>query len=779
MQMQMQNSILICGIEGALSFTICKELIDNNLIDTIFVFNSDCIVTKENVESSYFYSESDINKKYVSIFIDRIKEYNKDINIMTVEHFYHNQKVTLLINLPIKIVNDIYKPINSRIVILYSKGLSGVLFVDINTLSDSITVSDDRIFEPVQIGSISNDGYVQCAPHNYHNYKTGDTIKFTNLEIEGSNEQLNKEFTITVNNNLTFQLDNYNNNDSVFINGTTIYVHKENLIENYKSFQDQLLNPTIGNRSILDTYIKSYTEDDKSFSMLAQTFKYEIINVVTIMSAMTTFEIMKLLLKQYVPLKQWRVYVDETLLSYYNPNNENTKTLYGKLFASKLEDKLLNSEYILVGKNETLYNILSKMNVKKIHDAYVYKEKETNLFENVNINNITGVICGFNKYNNKRFIDSQCFEHNKPYFVSSVENCSGDTYVSIPFLTKTYSDQVDPSIDYKNDKSYPLCVLTSFPNNINHTIQWSLDKFELFKNAPLYMNKYLDDKTFIDKLSDLDTEKTKALSYIKLFDNSFVNIAIELFTKEYDTEIIKLLETHKPDLKNENGTLFWSGGKRCPKPIKFDKDNELHLDYVTTTCNILETMENKYSEIIFDKKNELHVKWITLSSNLRAMNYNIPIKSYNEINKKDFKINILKNLTSGLLSMEILKHLLESTNYTNYSFNLSNNTIIGIEPEKAPMIKVGSTELNSWTKFTYTKDTTLQVFKEHYESMFQTVLTMIVIDTSMIYAEFMDSTHINLDKNLSDIIDSNVENTVFTLASEDDDLELPYITVKL
>ena len=65
-------------------------------------------------------------------------------------------------------------------------------------------------------------------------------FKFINLEIEGSNEQLNKEFTITVNNNLTFQLDNYNNNDSVFINGTAIYVHKENLIENYKSFQERM-----------------------------------------------------------------------------------------------------------------------------------------------------------------------------------------------------------------------------------------------------------------------------------------------------------------------------------------------------------------------------------------------------------------------------------------------------------------------------------------------------------------------------------------------------------
>ena len=73
-----------------------------------------------------------------------------------------------------------------------------------------------------------------------------------------------------------------------------------------------------------------------------------------------------------------------------------------------------------------------------------------------------------------------------------------------------------------------------------------------------------------------------------------------------------------------------------------------------------------------------------------------------------------------------------------------------------------------------TKETGIGYSEKEFNELFEVNIEMILYGTAIIYAEFMDSTHINLDKNLSDIIDSNVENTVFTLAAEDDDLELPY-----
>ncbi len=43
--------------------------------------------------------------------------------------------------------------------------------------------------------------------------------------------------------------------------------------------------------------------------------------------------------------------------------------------------------------------------------------------------------------------------------------------VIVPHLTESYSSQADPE-----DESVPYCTLKSFPQSIDHTIQWAKDK---------------------------------------------------------------------------------------------------------------------------------------------------------------------------------------------------------------------------------------------------------------------------------------------------------------
>ena len=35
-----------------------------------------------------------------------------------------------------------------------------------------------------------------------------------------------------------------------------------------------------------------------------------------------------------------------------------------------------------------------------------------------------------------------------------------------------------------------------------------------------------------------------------------------------------------------SGAPFWSGPKRCPHPLKFDPNNDTHLDYVMSAANL-------------------------------------------------------------------------------------------------------------------------------------------------------------------------------------------------
>jgi ubiquitin-activating enzyme E1 len=45
----------------------------------------------------------------------------------------------------------------------------------------------------------------------------------------------------------------------------------------------------------------------------------------------------------------------------------------------------------------------------------------------------------------------------------------------------------------------------------------------------------------------------------------------------------QLLYNYPLDFVDSNGTPFWSGAKRPPKPIEFDPNNELHLDFIVSS----------------------------------------------------------------------------------------------------------------------------------------------------------------------------------------------------
>ena len=59
------------------------------------------------------------------------------------------------------------------------------------------------------------------------------------------------------------------------------------------------------------------------------------------------------------------------------------------------------------------------------------------------------------------------------------------------------------------------------------------------------------------------------------------------FEDNYSNEILQLLFNFPPDaLLSDNATLFWSPPKRCPKPITFDVNDPMHLDYIFAAANL-------------------------------------------------------------------------------------------------------------------------------------------------------------------------------------------------
>lgn len=54
----------------------------------------------------------------------------------------------------------------------------------------------------------------------------------------------------------------------------------------------------------------------------------------------------------------------------------------------------------------------------------------------------------------------------------------------------------------------------------------------------------------------------------------------------YSNQIRQLLYNFPPDQTTSSGQPFWSGPKRCPKPLDFDVNDPMHLDYIYAAANL-------------------------------------------------------------------------------------------------------------------------------------------------------------------------------------------------
>ena len=119
----------------------------------------------------------------------------------------------------------------------------------------------------------------------------------------------------------------------------------------------------------------------------------------------------------------------------------------------------------------------------------------------------------------------------------------------MPKLTENYGATRDPP-----EKSIPVCTLKNFPNQIEHTLQWSRDYFEgAFFQQPADVNTYLSGQ---DASSD-ESSKVETLLSIKknLVDErpySFeecLTWARLLFEELFSNSIKQLLHNFPPDQK--------------------------------------------------------------------------------------------------------------------------------------------------------------------------------------------------------------------------------------
>ena len=244
-------------------------------------------------------------------------------------------------------------------------------------------------------------------------------------------------------------------------------------------------------------------------------------------------------------------------------------------------------------KSTTAAAAVKKMNPSlniKAHQDRVCPETE-GVFNDDFFESLNGIANALDNVEARIYVDRRAVYYRLPLLESGTLGTKGNTQVIVPHLTESYGSSHDPP-----EKTIPICTLKHFPNAIEHTLQWAREEFEgLFTQTILNAQLYLENPDEFKKmLHSPGSQPVETLETVKrilvderpsTFDDC-IKWARLHFEENYRNQIVQLLHNFPPDQKTSSGAPFWSGPKKCPHPIEFDPNNQLHLDYVIAAANL-------------------------------------------------------------------------------------------------------------------------------------------------------------------------------------------------
>ncbi|KAF8341326.1 ubiquitin activating enzyme [Cantharellus anzutake] len=245
-------------------------------------------------------------------------------------------------------------------------------------------------------------------------------------------------------------------------------------------------------------------------------------------------------------------------------------------------------------KSESAAVAVTDMNPDLAGHVRAYQEEVGPATENIYgeqfFSGIDGVTNALDNVKARLYMDQRCVFFSKPLLESGTLGTKGNTQVVVPHLTESYGSSQDPP-----EKQTPSCTLKSFPNVIQHCIEWSREVFnDLFVKPVQSANSYLSEPDYMETTLRHSGSQIEQLAQIRdylvghkplTFDECITWARLK-FEHFYNNEIQQLLYNLPVDAVTSTGQPFWSGPKRAPSPLKFDPENSIHLAYIISAANL-------------------------------------------------------------------------------------------------------------------------------------------------------------------------------------------------
>ncbi|KAJ6470149.1 hypothetical protein DFH09DRAFT_1266847 [Mycena vulgaris] len=205
------------------------------------------------------------------------------------------------------------------------------------------------------------------------------------------------------------------------------------------------------------------------------------------------------------------------------------------------------------------------------------REATEDIYNNEFFAAIDVVTNALNNVKARLYMDYRCIWYEKPLLESGTLGTKGNVQVILPHATESHGSSRDPE-----EAQIPHCALRSFPNSIEHTIEWSCVKFDYFITPAALVNAYLPEPDFIERgcKNAMATDQIKKiLAHLtadrpSTFKDCIVWARLQ-FEDMFSNEIKQLLHSFPKDAKINTGQPFWSEPKRAPDPLVFGPEDDV------------------------------------------------------------------------------------------------------------------------------------------------------------------------------------------------------------
>ncbi|XP_019061787.1 ubiquitin-like modifier-activating enzyme 7 isoform X1 [Fukomys damarensis] len=208
---------------------------------------------------------------------------------------------------------------------------------------------------------------------------------------------------------------------------------------------------------------------------------------------------------------------------------------------------------------------------------------------------VDGVVAAVDSFEARHYVAGRCIHYLKPLLEAGTQGTKGSASVFVPHVTEVYKGPV--SAEASENVPAPVCTVRRFPSTYEHVLQWARNEFEgLFQLSAETISCYQHRR--FTSLADVDgpqilTSLQLVMGVLRVRPQTWrdcVMWALGHWHLCFHDDIIQLLSHLPPDKVHEDGTLFWSGPKRCPQPLEFDISQDMHLLYILAAANLYAQM---------------------------------------------------------------------------------------------------------------------------------------------------------------------------------------------